>query len=472
MRGISCLLNFKNNLSKNIPYYDLLIRQINGTTAESSSQEPWICQQAVLFSDSSGSIVTKICEGYQFTITFFGNILNGDQLKNELTAFGYHFLTDKDAELALLCYIHFGEKCGQKLNGQFAFIIYDAMRRQVFALSSQDGSVPIFYAKTKDDYVLSSSLKGILAHPDISKRISAKSLLELLSCQNRISPCIFEDVYMLPSHSFLKISKNGIKKGDYLKPVTVPPKNDEYTTKNVGFILSGTAPDLVLLENLSKNQKKEHLRTSVYAEKFPDDFGPFATRKQHLLIDDGTVLWALETAVSACGFPFLSDYDYLLPIALKRAKGNKETLFFTFPDRFCPKKNYIQALIKNDALYSALEDNLKNYLPDSDILPPYPSLISGSFETEIKTPLIAGNIYNEETLSHLVSQRIKTALRHILLDIISKEHSPIIAFFKRSALLRLCEGGFSFSENQSESELIAYLIKLNMWFEMNRPRII
>lgn len=471
MKGISCLLNFKNNLSKNIPYYDLLIRQINGTLTE-SSQEPWICEKAVLCSDSSGSIVTKICEGYQFTITFFGDILNGDALKGELSAFGYPFLTDKDAEIALLAYIHFGEKCAHKLTGEFAFIIYDAMRRQVFAMSSKSGTVPVFYAKTKDGYVLSSSLKGILSHPDIRKRLSAKSLLELLACQNRISSCIFEDVYMLPGCSFLKISKNGVKKGEYKEPDAILSKNYAPNAKDAGIILSGTVSDIVLLENLSKVQEKEYLRVSVYAEKFPDASERFSTKKQHLLIDDGTILWALETAVASCGFPFLSNYDYLLPIALKRAKGTAETLHFPFPDHSYPKKNYIQTLIKNDAFYNPLKDNMKDYLPDSDILPSYPSLIASAFETEIQTPQAKSTIYNEETPSQIVSPRIKTALRHILLDIISKDHSPIIAFFKRSALLRLCEGGFTFSENESESELIAYLIKLNMWFEMNKPRII
>lgn len=470
MRGISCLLNFKNNLSKNIPYYDLLIRQINGPGSVSSSKEPWICEQSVLFSDSSGSIVTKVCEGYQFTITFSGDLSNGDSLKKELSSFGYHFLTEKHAELALFCYIHFGEKCAKKLAGEFSFIIYDAMRRQVFALSSNDGSMPVFYTKAKDDFVLSSSLNGILAHPDITKRLSAKGLLELLSCQNRISSCIFEDVYMLEPNSFLKISKNGVIKGTYT--ATVTDKSVDFTTKNSGVILSGTATDFELMEQLAKYQEKEHLRTSVYAEKFPDDFSRFPTKKQHLLIDDGTVSWALDTSVSACGFPFLSDYDYLLPIALKRAKGSTENLFFAFPDRLFPKKNYIATLLKNDAFYTALEKNMQDYLPDSDILPCYPALIARSFETVIKTPATLSDIYNEGFLSHQVSPRVKTALRHILLDIISKDHSPIIAFFKRSALLRLCEGGFAFLQNQSESELIAYLIKLNMWFETNRPRII
>ncbi len=465
MRGISCLVNFKNNISKNIPYYDLLIRQINGT---SSGDAPWICEQAILFSECT---LSKICEGYQFTIAFFGSLTNSDALKNELSAFGYHFLTDKDAEVALFCYIHFGEKCAQKLSGEFTFIIYDAMRRQIFALTDALGSTPVFYAKTGDEYVVSTSFKSIFAHPDISKKISAQNLLELLSCENRIPEHIMDDVYTLPASSFLKISKGGIKKGCYTASGS-SPKNDFACAKKSGVILSGTSLDFALLENLVPLCEKEHTRTSVYAEKFSNDFGRFPARNQHLSVDDGTVLWALETVVTAYGFPFVSSYDFLLPMALKRAKGNDETLFFSFPDRFLPKKNYITTLIKNGAFYSPLEENMKNYTPCGDILAPYPSMIADFFETSIKTPLLDGHIYNEITPSPISSGRIKTALRHILLDIISKEHSPIIAFFKRAALLRLCEGGFSFGENEDESQLIAYLIKLNMWFEIFLPRII
>lgn len=464
MSGLSCLVNFKNSISKNIPYYDLLIRQICGTA---SGDEPWISTQAILF---SGCTLSKICEGYQFTIAFLGRLFNGDNLKSELSGFGYHFLTHKDAEIALACYIHFGEKCGEKLDGEFAFVIYDSMRRQVFAITDSVGSAPVFYAKARDEYVISTSLNGIFAHPDVPKKISAQSLLELLSCQSHIPNCLMDDVYTLPAGSFLKISKDGVKKGLYTPPDRLSKKTLP-CIKRPGVILSQPRLDLDLLEKLDPVSKNEHIRTSIYAEKFSDDFKGFATRNQHLLVDDGTVLWALETVVTACGFPSVSSYDFLLPMALKRAKGRNETLFFAFPDRYIPKTNYISTLIANGAFYGAIEENIKNYSPVGDILIPYPSMIADYFETSISTPDLM-NIYNEENIPPQVSGRIKTALRHILLDIISREHSPIIAFFKRSALLRLCEGGFSFGENQYESQLIAYLIKLNMWFESNRPRIV
>lgn len=464
MSGISCLVNFKNNISKNIPYYDLLIRQIGGTSLKTL---PWISEQAILFSECT---LSKICEGYQFTIAFFGSLTNGDVLRKELSAFGYHFLTDKDAETALFCYIHFGEKCGEKLGGNFSFIIYDAMRRQVFAITDSECSLPVFYAKTGDEYVLSTSVKGIFAHPDISKKISAQKLLGLLSCENRIPECIIDDVYTLPAGSFLKISKDGIKKGSYTHWAG-SPQDDLSSSKKSGVVLSDTGLDVAILEKLAPVSQKEYTRTSIYAEKFSDDLRQFSTKNQHIPVDDGTVLWALETVIASCGFPFVSSYDFLLPMALKRAKGNSETLFFAFPDRYLPKKDYATTLINNGAFYSPIEENMKSYTPSGDILIPYPAIIAEFFETSIKTPAFR-NVYSDAAPSPVVSGRVKTALRHILLDIISKEHSPIIAFFKRSALLRLCEGGFSFGENESESPLIAYLIKLNMWFEMNQIRII
>ena len=81
--------------------------------------------------------------------------------------------------------------------------------------------------------------------------------------------------------------------------------------------------------------------------------------------------------------------------------------------------------------------------------------------------------FGDEEFSHsYFSQKLKTTLRRILLDILSKEHAPLFAFFNRSELLRLCEGGFYFDEKESETELIAYLIKLNMWFEIFSPKIV
>jgi hypothetical protein len=108
MRGISCLLNFKESLTKNPPYYELLSRQICMPEQESSLHSPCISEHTAFCTDSDSYIISRVCEGYQFTIAFSGDLVSFASQKEELSACGYPFLVHNDAELALLSYIHFG----------------------------------------------------------------------------------------------------------------------------------------------------------------------------------------------------------------------------------------------------------------------------------------------------------------------------------------------------------------------------
>lgn len=474
MQGISCFINFKENLSKNAPYYNLLLRKIDSSGTETPARNLWIGEQAALCSGSLGDIVTKISEGYQFTIAFFGSLCDTTSIKNELCSFGYHFLSDKDAELALLCYIHFGQGCYEKLSGSYSFIVYDSMRRQVFALSDKDAEFPLFYAKAGDGYVLSSSLKGIFACPEISKNLTTQSVLDLLCVQNRIPRRIFEDVYILPHAHSLRITAQGL----FLKEHHHFDKDTTQTfsnCKDYGIISTLPVIDMEILDRIIKMRRSNQEKISVYAEEFSDDIRNSPVILHNFSVDDGAVYSGLEASVTACGVPVLSDFDYRLPIAIRSAKGNDETLIFPAPDRFLPQKSYLSTLIKNDAFHRSVEKNFTTYTKSDGAFLRYPTLIADHFDVKLKTPVLFDrDYYNKEEIltGYTRTPAIKTALRHILLDIISKEHSPVLAFFKRSALLRLCEGSFSFLPNQSECELTAYLIKLNMWFEIFRPRII
>lgn len=475
MQGISCYVNFKENLNKNIPYYSLLMHQLNGIENDIPPSNQWIGENAVLCASFSTNIISRICEGYQFTIAFQGELDSKNELKNKLANFGYTFCSENSAELALFSYIHFGEKCSEFLAGNFSFIIYDSMRCKIFALCDPSGSMPLFYAKTGNGIIISSSLKGILTHPDTPKKLSSHNLFELLSIQNRISTNILDDIHILPPREFLKLSRNEIKTIKYTdsrsQPESTVPETD---TQATGIILSGTSIDHVIFKSLIKSQKKEHKIIDVYTYKCPDSYKQFPLRIHSLSIDDGTVLNSLETCVSACGFPLASIFDFILTIALRKTKHADEVLLFAHPDSIYPKKDYIYTLIKNNAFYPSLENNIKDYTPDSSVFPPYTQLISSTYDTTVIPAHLNISHPDKEDLlnAQILPTAIKTALRHILLDIISQEHSPIIAFFKRSSLLRLCEGGFTFLPGESEYELISYLIKLNIWFEMYHPRII
>ena len=467
MNGISCFVNFKENLNKNLPYYDLLIRQINGSGNETN---PWCGEHAILSCGNRSQIVSKVCEGYQFTIAFSGYIHDPATPKNQLCRFGYHFFTEDDAEIVLTSYIHFGEDCIKQFSGEFSFIIYDSMRRQILVASDSLGCSAIFFSNIDDSWILSSSISGILTHPKIKRKISGSCILELISAQNRIPENIFENVHILPPGQILKITSEKAERkvaNHFYEPITPPLQLYEKSTTDI--IASGDSEINDLLKQLGENQQKNHPRINLYARRLPEGMDSLSVNFHKIPVEHSSVLEGIFASVEALGVPFLTPYDHLLTRTAKLSSTDDHELFFMMPDRFDNKKSYLDTLIKNDAFTFGIKPNIENFSSKADIYLPYPGMIGDYFDKTIKTHFITSEVKEHPAFGDFECKRI---LRRILLDIISKEYPPITAFFRREALLKLCEGGFFFRQHEDESELIAYLIKLNIWLEKFKPQII
>ena len=467
MNGISCFVNFKENLNKNLPYYDLLIRQINGSGSETN---PWCGEHAILCAGSKSQIVSKICEGYQFTIAFSGYINDSATPKNQLCRFGYHFFTEDDAEIVLTAYIHYGEDCIKHISGEFSFIVYDSMRRQIFVASDPLTSSAIFFSSIDDSWILSSSVSGIFTHPEISRKISGSCVLELISAQNRIPETIFENVHILPPGQILKITSGKAERKavkDFSASVNQPLPTCKKNTP--GIIFSDDAESHSLLKHLGEGQLKNHSRINLYSKRMPESIGSLSVKFHEIPVDHSSVLEGITASVEALGIPFLTPYDHLLTRVVKLSSTEDCQLYFEVPDRCKNKKSYLDTLIKNDAFTFGITPCISRFSPDANIFLPYPKMIGDYFDKPIKTQFMLSETKENPILEDVDSKRI---FRRILLDIISKEHPPITAFFRREALLKLCEGGFFFHQDECESELIAYLIKLNSWLEKFKPQII
>lgn len=467
MNRISCYVNFKENLNKNLPYYDLLIRQINGSGQDA---EPWCGEHAILCSGTQSKTVSKICEGYQFTIVFLGYIHSPFTLKNKLLRFGYHFFTDDHAEIVLTAYIHYGEDFIKQISGEFSLIIYDSMRRQIFATQDSHATSVLFYSNIDDFWVLSSSVTGFFAHPKIPKKVSGACVLELICVQNRISKNIFENINILKPGEILKITANKAET-KFVNDLQSSPKEPILSGENQsrGIIFSDDPESHSLLKSLCKTQTKRHNLVDVYAEKAPESACALSARLHKIPTDHSSVLEGLSASVDALGIPFLTAYDLIIARTIKSVTKENCELFFSMPDRSLPKKSYLCNLLENNAFTSGIKNNMESFSSSADIFLPYPKLIGSHFDRTIKTPFATENACSLGVFEDIHTKKI---LRRILLDIISKEYPPITAFFRKEALLKLCEGGFRFFHGQSENELISYLIKLNLWFEKFRPQII
>ena len=109
-------------------------------------------------------------------IVFNGEIYNFPELRRELIAKGHTFRTHSDTEVILAAYHEWGTDCLSRLNGMFAFAIYDSRRRQLFLARDRAGEKPLFYAPGHGMLRFASELKGLMADPALARRIDREAL--------------------------------------------------------------------------------------------------------------------------------------------------------------------------------------------------------------------------------------------------------------------------------------------------------
>lgn len=98
----------------------------------------------------------------QFILVFNGEIYNYIELREELKAFGIQFKTNTDTEVLLKAYIQYGEACLDKLNGMFAFVIYDKVSGNIFGARDRFGVKPFYYYQDASNFIFASEIPPIL----------------------------------------------------------------------------------------------------------------------------------------------------------------------------------------------------------------------------------------------------------------------------------------------------------------------
>ena len=101
--------------------------------------------------------------GGEVTIIFNGEIYNFIELRRELEAKGHRFLSSGDTEVLLHAYLEWGQACLDRLNGMFAFLIYDARTRTVFGARDRLGVKPMFLYRDGAHLLFASEIKAIRA---------------------------------------------------------------------------------------------------------------------------------------------------------------------------------------------------------------------------------------------------------------------------------------------------------------------
>src|SRR5215831_13075684 len=104
-----------------------------------------------------------VSEDGGYVLIFNGEIYNYIELREELRALGYRFRSRGDTEVLLNAYRKWGPDCLPKLNGMWAFVIYDRKRGRLFGSRDRFGEKPLYWYRAKDHILFASEIKAIRA---------------------------------------------------------------------------------------------------------------------------------------------------------------------------------------------------------------------------------------------------------------------------------------------------------------------
>lgn len=137
-------------------------------------------------------------------IVFNGEIYNYKEIREELISLGYTFDTESDTEVILKGYKEWGKEVVPKLNGMFAFAIYDASIPRVFCSRDRLGVKPFYYYWKEGVFEICSQLRPIAQGKNL--KLNATAISIYLDCTYIPSPfTIYEDVYKLSPGNNLEI---------------------------------------------------------------------------------------------------------------------------------------------------------------------------------------------------------------------------------------------------------------------------
>ncbi|PHV70199.1 asparagine synthase (glutamine-hydrolyzing) [Sporanaerobium hydrogeniformans] len=161
--------------------------------------------------------MTKTLNGFRYTLIYNGELYNTEDLRKELVALGFQFDSYSDTEVLLTAYLCWGIDCLSKLNGIFAFAIYDEALRRVLLVRDPLGVKPLFYSIKGSTFIFGSEIKTLLAHPQVEPTIDQTSLTDLFGLGPAVKPgnSIFREISEVPPAHFLLITPEGIQSKEY-----------------------------------------------------------------------------------------------------------------------------------------------------------------------------------------------------------------------------------------------------------------
>ncbi|MFQ5734816.1 MAG: asparagine synthase (glutamine-hydrolyzing), partial [Planctomycetaceae bacterium] len=142
----------------------------------------------------------------RYWISYNGEVYNFPELRDELSAAGFHFRSHSDTEVILHLWHRYGERAPAMLDGMFALAIYDRVENRLTLARDRFGVKPVYYVEAGDFFLFASETKALLASGCVTPELAPEQLVEYFAFQNLYgTETLFAGVHLLEPGEFLTV---------------------------------------------------------------------------------------------------------------------------------------------------------------------------------------------------------------------------------------------------------------------------
>ncbi|MFG2517476.1 asparagine synthase (glutamine-hydrolyzing) [Streptomyces sp. NPDC048527] len=163
-------------------------------------------------------------------LVYSGETYNYTELRSELTGRGHSFATDSDTEVVLRGYLEWGEGLAERLNGMYAFAVWDGRENKLVMIRDRMGIKPFYFYETPDGVLFGSEPKAILANPLAKSRVTLDGLRELFTMVKTPGHAIWDGMHEVEPGTIVTVDRSGLRQQAYWTLETRPHTDDRDTS--------------------------------------------------------------------------------------------------------------------------------------------------------------------------------------------------------------------------------------------------
>ena len=212
-----------------------------------------------------------------FTIVYNGELYNTGELRSVLKNLGHTFDTSSDTEVLLKSFAEWGEKCLDRLNGIYAFAVWNKNTRELFLARDRAGVKPLFFRELDTGLVFASEIKALFRHPRVKPQLDEEGAasLMLLGPARKGGHGVFRGIEELRPGECALYDGRGLHRRVYWR-LTAAPHTETLgdTAEHLGFLIKDSierqlVSDVPLCTFLSGGLDSS-LISAVAARKYAD----------------------------------------------------------------------------------------------------------------------------------------------------------------------------------------------------------